>query len=195
MILVTMLSHHLSVVVSTVSHDAIWWLSLAMLFNDCGSRCCSVVFGTFGNHFLFRSELLWWTSLHSFSIDDAQLMFSSSLRCSCSRTNYSLSQRTSRYIWHLRYARYNYHLRLLVALAGFHPGMLFTRSPGWLAVTCLGIHIVVFPCWLLATYACWLCQWCLPSYTHWLISSCDSLQVSALQGAFSQHFRYSNCLQ
>jgi hypothetical protein len=31
---VAMLSHHLSVVVSTVSRDAIRWLSLAMSFTD-----------------------------------------------------------------------------------------------------------------------------------------------------------------
>ena len=51
MILVAMLSHHLSVVVSTVSHDGSQRLSLALLFGR--------LFGTFGDHFRSRSELLW----------------------------------------------------------------------------------------------------------------------------------------
>ena len=37
-------------------------------------------------------------------------------------------------------AMLSYHLQLL---AGFPPGMLFAPSPGVLAVTCLGIHLVV----------------------------------------------------
>jgi hypothetical protein len=51
MVLVVMLSHHLSVVVSTVSHDAIQRLSLAMPFGDCHSRCRSV-------DYLGRSEII-----------------------------------------------------------------------------------------------------------------------------------------
>jgi len=103
MILVVMLSHHLLVVVSTVSDDAIQWLSLTMPFG--------------------------------------RLIFSSSLQCSCSCIDHAPSRCTCRYTWHRPCARCTYHLQLL---AGFPPGMLSASSPGVLAVTCLGIHMIVF---------------------------------------------------
>jgi len=135
--------------VVTVSCGAVRWLLLVVPF--------SRLFDMFGDHFRSHLELLRWTSLHSFGTDVAQLIFLSSLLCSCSQTNYPPSRCTGRHSSHLPYARYTYRLQLLVAFPGFAPGMLSTPSHGVLAVTCLGIHIIIFACWLFSMYACWLC--------------------------------------
>jgi len=79
--------------------------------------------------------------MHLFSIDQTRLVFSSSLRCSCSRTDHPPSRCTCRYTWHPPCARCTYDLQLLGALTGFPPGMLSAPSPGVLVVACLGIQI------------------------------------------------------
>jgi len=59
-------------------------------------------------------------------------------------TDHPPSRCTCRYTWHQPCAWRTYHLQLLRTFAGFPLGMLSAPSPGVLAVTFLGIHIVIF---------------------------------------------------
>jgi len=121
--------------------------------------------------------------MHSFGINQTRLIVSSSLRCSCSRTDHPPSRCTCSYTWHPPCARCTHHLQLL---AGFPPGMLSAPSPCVLAVTCLDIHIVVFSIhlsfhlqvhWLTLLHVHWLTLLEISSKVH---SSTDlQLQFSA----------------
>jgi hypothetical protein len=59
----------------------------------------------------------------SFAIDQTRFVFSSSLRCSCSRSDHPPSRCTCWYTLHPPCAWCTYHLQML---AGFPPGMLST---------------------------------------------------------------------
>jgi len=115
--------------------------------------------------------LLFDLNLESFGLDLGRYAQSSTLRCSCSLTDHPPSRCTCRYAWHPPCARCTYHLQLLGALARFPPASF----PLLLQVCLLSLIWV--------------------SISHRLVSSCESLPVSVLQGASSQHFRYGDCLR
>lgn len=105
------------------------------------------LFSTFGNHIQFRpgpiglryrshsesrSELLRYSYLHLYGMDQARLIISSSLWC------------TWRDTWRPSYARCADRLRSLGALTGSPPGVRVYLSVGVLAITCLSALIIVF---------------------------------------------------
>jgi len=192
-----MLSHYLMVVVWTVCCDVIQWLTPVIRFLNS--------FGTCRDDFWFGLELLQCTEMHPLGIDQFPLVLSSSLRGSWSHTNLPPAHRCTGWnTWQPPYAWCSY-IQFLVALTSFALGMLSAPTPGGLAVTCVGIHIIV--CWvhlsfhlqvhcaLFSTYAGWICWQSLPMCTQSLISGYYCRKGSALQGASQQDFQYGNLLQ
>jgi len=94
-------------------------------------------------------------------------MFSSSLRCSCSRMDHPASRCTCRYTWHPPCARCTQHLQLLGSLAGFPRGTFFAPSSGVLAVICLGIHVSLTNLQLPFSAGKCAPRWFLPALLVW----------------------------
>jgi len=129
---------------SRQSHHGIQWLSHAMAFGDHLSQWRSVNYLLCYEMFLdlFRTASVDINALSRYWSNSFDV--SSSLLCSCSRTDHTPSQCTYRYTWYPPCARCTYYLQLLGTLAAYRPGMFSAPSPGVLAVTCLDIHIIVF---------------------------------------------------
>jgi len=141
-----------------------------MPFGDCHSCCHSVT---------VSRDAVWWLS---FVMPFGRLIFSSSFQCSCSCTDHPPSRCTCRYTWHQPFARCTYHFPLL---AGFPPGMLSTPPPSVLAVTCLGIHIIVF--WIHLSFHLQL-HWLTLLHIHMLtllVTSSNICSLTNIQLRFS----------
>jgi len=142
-----------------------------MPFGDCLSRCRSV-------DYLVRSEIIFGFVRNCFG----------RYKCTCSA--------------YIKLAWSSHHLSgalavaLIILLVGALVGTLDIRPVlGALISNCwLRSPSFLQACFPLLLQVCFLSLiWV--SISHRLISSCDSLPVSALQGDSSQHFRYCDCLK
>jgi len=170
-----MVPHHLSVVVSTVSHDTILWLALAMPSCDNLTWCISVTrlrcrcwtIWQLGSLFLISfvtsSADIVVLSRHKLNLVDDLII--SQMPC---QSHWLSSESVHQWV-HLTCILCSVHL--LQFFAEFLPPIVSTPPPCVIAITSLGIQIIVVwvhlsfhlqvQCCIFSTYASWLCQWSL----------------------------------